>query len=400
MIVIRDHLKDGILTPDLANQALNIGIPWNEVAPYVDDEAWWYEQPVTGASISQCNFQILSYGATLHLQVDGFSIWVDPGPQAPIPEVSPTFILLTHAHRDHYDKLPVFLEKFPETPVVMHRLTRRILKSIYQGTYPNPGLQPNIVEMDFGKHIILRNFEIKCYRAGHVLGAAMFSLGHDDTAILVTGDFTLRQVGGIEGAEIPDAPFHFVALNVAGTGGPGSFPRADPKTNHQRILSEINRRIEKRTGHFFLSCKALGEAQEIYASLIEAQRLGWFDHFRVRLAGFAHEWSSLYFEECNSSSDNKVWKFPPCELIDWEDRSSIGIIPEGLLINSSMMVNVYYLNGVNTHASWSELMTFAASTPCQTIGLYDGANNHLLFALKKMGKELRYIPNGKEFFSI
>ena len=48
----------------------------------------------------------------------------------------------------------------------------------------------NIELIDYKEEKIYKNMKIKCYNAGHVLGAAMFMVEIDGVRVLYTGDYS------------------------------------------------------------------------------------------------------------------------------------------------------------------------------------------------------------------
>lgn len=388
------------LSPEQADRQLSEGVPWIKVAPFVRDEAWWHRQVPQRSEPLKNDWNILTYDAAINLMTDGFSVWVDPGPQSPLPTQAPEFILITHAHYDHTANLFQFLNHFPNTPVIFHPITYKILLELAESPIQKQVLEQNGVCVDFGQSVSVLNFEIRCYRAGHILGAAMFSLAHGEDKILISGDFALREVGGVPGAQLPNEKFGLFLMSAAGFAGQQSLPSADISINHALLLYRIQSWLCETSQRLFLLCNSLGEAQEIYAALIYAQRSGLLNEYYVRLGGLAYKWSTLYFETLKSNT-NPVWRYEPYELVDFMSPQCIGILPLGSdlrnIVDAKSTKEVSEL--IFTHAGWGERMALAVGIQTHTMLLYHGDDNSLVRTLKAIGRNVNIISNSALFGS-
>lgn len=121
-------------------------------------------------------------------------------------------VLITHFHLDHCASLPYFTEKtnFKGRIFMTHatKAVMRLLVSDYvkllagsrvtNALYTDKDLT-NCIEkievVDFHHTITMEQHGIKfcAYSAGHVLGAAMFTVSIDGVVVLYTGDYSLEE---------------------------------------------------------------------------------------------------------------------------------------------------------------------------------------------------------------
>lgn len=387
-------LKDGRLPADQANVLIDQGIPMDLVARYVQDLDWWKSNAVLSTSELSLPWEIQSWQATLSLQTEGLSVWVDPGPYSPMPSTSPDLILLTHAHRDHYERLGDLSSRWPAARVIMTEQTNYLLEE------SDPDLarliQPHLIRLEYNSPRKVMDCEIRAYPAGHVLGAAMFALHHDTDNILISGEFTLREVGGLPGASIPPGQFGLVVM-PADTPDCDHFPFADEASTHQRLLKQIHENVCAGKTSILVKVQALGQAQEVYAAITNAQRAGAFASLKVFLHGRAAQVSEMYRKTLGGRRG--PWSLPilqPGSLIE----------PNSIVITSSDRQALYEPKNlpetfaeittpnVFTHGSWSEHLAFAGLTCCQKVALYNETSHSLAAALKKNGAGIAHSKKG------
>lgn len=131
-------------------------------------------------------------------------------------------ILITHFHIDHCAALPYFTERTDfKGRIFMTHATKAVMKLLLsdnirlqtkQGLYNEQDLQ-NCIEkievIDFhqtGEH---KGIKFIASPAGHVLGAAMFSIEIDGIRVLYTGDYSMeedRHLAGADPSRLPPGP--------------------------------------------------------------------------------------------------------------------------------------------------------------------------------------------------
>ncbi len=371
-----------------ADELLAQGEDWYQVAARVWDENWWLGQSPRNANPLKHEWKISAFDATLYIQVQGYRILVDPGPSMPNFITAPDLILITHAHLDHTAKLIEILEKSPRTIALASSVTFDILCLLNDDIRYRKILEDHVLKLEYFIPKIICNFEVESFPAGHVLGACMFSLYHCGDRVLISGDFTVREVGGLPGCSLPRGNFGLFVMSSAGYAEKDSFPNISNNQNHDFLLQKVFRWLESSPDRLILSCKSLGEAQEAYAALVNAQRKGALTRYRIRMDGLVYKISELYYKYLNHH--NPVWKFLPYQLVDIDDGDYIGLISQhgntkrGIQDQKVFEVSEF----VFTHASWLERLSLALSISCHSIGMYHGEHTSMKELLSKIGRKV------------
>jgi len=394
-------LRAGVLSPQNAQMLLHQGVTWSLVAPHVQDRDWWQAQRPATASPPTLPWVIRAWDATLHLEVPGESLWIDPGPQAPDPSSlsPPDLIVVTHAHHDHVARLGEYSATYPSTPVVMSHETAALL-SLRARSDPSlrECLDLRTVRLHLGEQRTLGGVQLKLLPAGHLLGAATPEIGLGEDKLLITGDFALRDVGGVPGATWPEESYTLIVMEAT-EGERGSLPMADPEANRKPFLQEVSDLLGKGKRRLLVPSQAMGQAQELYAGLALAQQAGAFPNLRVRLAGFAAMVSEMYQEALETLPG--PWECPFFTLaMDQVPDDSLVIASggdpdrEGGLANRLASTLEKSTDGqtlwhptVSTHAGWGERMALVVGVPCHAVVLYHGFSLSLQTALSEMGRK-------------
>jgi len=391
------YLHEGILSARDAANLLDQGFSWNLLAPYVQDRDWWLAQhPAAGRPLAQ-PWQMKAWGATLELKAPDETIWIDPGPRAPMPSRPPDLIVVTHAHHDHTASLGELSDAFPETPVAMSHQTatllalRAPLDRLLQAC-----LAQRVVCLALGKERTLGGVRVTLRSAGHLLGATMAELRLAEDAILITGDLALRDVGGVPRAEWPQAEYNLVVMESA-TAGCGSLPVADAETNRRPFLNQVAELVEQGRTRLLVSVQAMGQAQELYAALVMAQRAGAFPKSTIRLTGMAARVSDEYYRALSYLPG--PWSCPFEMASDSVPDGSVVIMgatnsevtkesdhlrDQGQSSGSGVIHNAI----VYTHGGWSEHMALATGIACHEVALYHGYSASLEMTLVEMGRKV------------
>lgn len=124
-------------------------------------------------------------------------------------------ILITHFHLDHCAALPYYTEKTTfKGRIFMTHATKAVMKLLLtdnvrlqsQPLYTEQELQAcidKIEVVDFHQTIEVKGIRFTGSAAGHVLGAAMFTIEIDNVKILYTGDYSMEKDRHLSEAEKP-----------------------------------------------------------------------------------------------------------------------------------------------------------------------------------------------------
>jgi len=393
--------NSGMLDFASADGLIREGVPWHHVAPYVLDREWWCQQQPQKTASRQPAFSLRVWDAAVCIQTRETTTWIDPGPRAPVPtelptELWPDLIVVTHAHQDHTALLGSYSDTFPDVPVVMTDGTARILALGETDWLVAECLQQRTRRLDFLSDFILGELALRLLPAGHLLGAAMVDVQTPDMSLLVTGDFALRDVGGIRGATWPDHGYDLVLMESTPTDH-GLLPVMDTRTTRQPILAALQEARSQSNSRIVMPAQAKGQAQEIYAALVLAQQAGEFPNVDVGLAGLAFRVAHEYFQAVGRQPG--PWWISPLDLNPSNQpndtvliQSAVGIREdEGNSVqtharrrqaNRQLLIETT----AYTHAGWSERMAFALGVDCQTVVPYHGVSLSVQSALIESGR--------------
>jgi hypothetical protein len=394
-------MQDGRLSSRGAEKLLKRGAPWQMVARHVQDLDWWRDQSPAVSRAPTLPWCIQAWDATLRLQVSDWDIWVDPGPESPIPAQAPNLIIVTHAHYDHVAQLGDFSAAFPNARVIMSDGTYELLSLRARSDLQlKECLEERTVRIEIGAQRTIEGTNVKLLPAGHLFGAAMVDLELDDDAVLVSGDFALRDVGGVPGAPWPDKQYSLVLMESTSVHR-GSLPVADPRANRMPFLQGVSSWLEQDKTKILVAAQAMGQAQELYAALVLAQQAGTFPDLKVRLAGFAETVSQRYYEALKDSS--RVWHCPFYRLaVDQIPSQSVVISSAGedsrLTDSLREAPDGEYIDApaVYTHAGWGERMTWAVGVPSYAVGLYAGYSSSLHVNLANIDRKVEALSQEGE----
>ena len=381
---ISERLEHGMLTADAAKDLCAAGLEWNIVAPHVHDMDWWRDQPLNICPPAKQHWNINAWDATLRLATSDMILWVDPGPGAPLPKVAPELVLVTHAHADHTDQLQEWVNHFPEMLIVMTSITAQLLSLHSGGLGKNQQILDRIIIVDFNESRTISGVSIQFLPAGHLLGAAMLEIGFGPDHILVTGDFALRDVGGLPGGQIPAGEYAYILLESTECSR-RSLPYADLRSTRTPFLNEVEQRIASQQCGVQINTHSFGQAQEAYVSLVMAQRAGAFSEHPVYVGGLAASVSSLYAKQLGDLS--VAWNQPFSKLTDSVQGKYISIIPvqqqHGNISNISLLEHP----SIFTHSGWAEKMALAMKASCHQLCYYHGFSTSLDIALVELGRK-------------
>lgn len=256
----------------------------------------------------------------LHIQFDRTSILIDAGMRMRGDDVLPMFgmlenldkpdaILVTHAHADHIGALPVVHAMYPDAPVFLTPPTADLMQIMMKDSYKilmeqsrlNETLMPYSEEQMEALLQELRMFpangvlhigdiQITAHRAGHIIGAVMFSLEADGESILVTGDLSFSGGRTIPGAKVANDLKPDVMIMESTY---GNRLHTDRNTEEKRLAEHVAETIQNG-GFALIPAFALGRGQEVLLVLQDYMDKGLIPEFPIYVDGLVTPVSRIY----------------------------------------------------------------------------------------------------------
>jgi hypothetical protein len=391
----------GALQPTDADALISQGVPWHRVAPFVNDREWWRLQKPLRSTNHPYSVSLRVWDATVCICTRETVAWIDPGPEAPDPtelppKLAPDLLLVSHAHHDHTASLAKYSETFPDAVVLMTEHTANLLELEQPALSPTTSLRRRTRNLDYLGDFVAGDLTIKLLPAGHLLGAAMVDLRSPGGSLLVTGDFALRDVGGLAGAAWPDGPYDLLLMEATQS-DPQHLPVMDMRTTRQPILDALAGACSRGMNRLVIPALAKGEAQEVYAAIVAAQQRNEFADLDVGLDGLAFHVALEYYEIfCDKPGP---WRIRPMQIRSRGQRAKSVVIrsapPSGDTKSDLAGKDPVQSDGIEplavtayTHAGWSERLAFGLGVDCQAVATYHGASLSLHQDLRICGREV------------
>lgn len=191
-------------------------------------------------------------------------------------------MLITHFHLDHCAAVPFVVGRTDfrgrifmthPTKAIVHTLLKDFIKVSRGGGREEDGLYTDrdletatsrTEVIDFYQTIDVDGIRITAYRAGHVLGAAMFMIEIAGMRLLYTGDYSRVADRHMPAADLPSLHPHIVVVEST-YGVSKHLPRTE---REQRFVQRVHTAVA-RGGRVLLPVVALGRAQELLLILEE-----------------------------------------------------------------------------------------------------------------------------------
>ncbi|ABK97797.1 MBL fold metallo-hydrolase [Pelobacter propionicus] len=216
-------------------------------------------------------------GATLLIGDADGAILVDPGRYTPMPLQSrpPLAIVITHAHRDHFDGLSDALQSWKDVPVYLSEITRTLLTDSLQRDNANAlarELSERAILVAPDATLTVGRFRMTAYDAGHCLGATAVHLEDAETGqgILIAGEFSRRKVGSVC-HKIPQLSVN--TLFVEAIHADDHLPTGVNGQNNVEFTSKLDAAYAQGKT-IVIAAASLAEMQEVYAICALHQRRG------------------------------------------------------------------------------------------------------------------------------
>ncbi|MGJ3240687.1 MAG: MBL fold metallo-hydrolase [Anaerolineae bacterium] len=197
----------------------------------------------------------------------------------PITEIGgPDYILVTHAHTDHTGALPLVMEQYPHTPVLMTRPTEALVRvlqkdalKIMSSNQEQEGELPLFDEVsvnrlldaiqlvEFDQAIKLgEGLQVTYHVAGHIAGAAMLVLESTEGTLVMSGDISHSPQRTVKSVQVPRIKADALVLESTY----GGRLHANRVAEEKRLVENL-KRITERGGKVLIPAFALGRSQEL-----------------------------------------------------------------------------------------------------------------------------------------
>lgn len=377
-----NHLKPlrGLVSAQRAEAYLDVYSPY-QLGLYVESHDWLtqFRAPVPPQP-TNTPYRVQIDQATVVIQINQTTVIIDPHAQFDIHRYTPDLVIVTHAHHDHCGGLISLCHAHPTCVVAMTAITWDLC-----AIHESDGITEIRERVGYtlavnGHAQTINQVELRCYAAGHLIGACMVDLRLDGVSILITGDMCVRSIAHGLNAHWPTHAYDLVLIegtHLIDT----ELPVTDQTHNNNALVQTC---INTTNEHIVIMATALGVAQDIYTHLITAQMQGHIPQHRIYLHGKAAEVAYHYQRRFMGTSPQ--WKLPIRELsTTTPSRTSIIITSTtneqyitsltrgGTLIRPAfdrllVTQGTHYWH--TSHACQRELICMALAIPSTHVGFY------------------------------
>lgn len=189
----------------------------------------------------------------------------------------PDYILVTHAHTDHTGALPLVMEQYPYTPVLMTRPSEALVRVLQkdalkimlgreaEGELPLfdevsvNRLLDAIQLVEFNQAVKLaEGLQVTYHVAGHIAGAAMLVFESSEGTLVMSGDVSKSPQRTVKSVEVPKIKADALVLESTY----GGRLHANRDAEEKRLIQNL-KRITERGGKVLIPAFALGRSQEL-----------------------------------------------------------------------------------------------------------------------------------------
>lgn len=192
-------------------------------------------------------------------------------------------VIISHSHIDHTGALPIFMRDINNVRIYSSQATPDMLsaQNKYDSSYNKArdvaSISDMLIPVEFYKEFRVKDLALKFFPAGHITGAAMTLIQHEDRKILYTGDFCDFNQYSVKGADVPDMKIDTLICEST-YGYSKSIGAAD--------LVELAQRINMFMNHSYLiTCpvRNSGKAPEITLAVLECMHRKLIPEFDIWL---------------------------------------------------------------------------------------------------------------------
>lgn len=377
-----NHLKPtrGRITASRAEAYLDDYSPY-QLGLYVESIDWLTSfQAAHNPHPTATPYTVTVDQATVVIQINQTTIVIDPHEQFNFNQYTPDVIIVTHAHHDHCGGLIALSRAHPACTVAMTDITWQLC-AIHEHDAITSIREAVGETLTTDGHLrTINTIELRCYPAGHLIGACMVDIRLCGVSLLISGDFCLRPLAHALNGYWPQHTYDLVLLEGTHLNDT-TLPVTDQQHNNHALITSC---LETTSDHIVIVANALGTAQDIYTHLLTAQMQGQFQPYRIYVHGKAAEVARHYQQHFTHTAPQ--WKLPIHELATaTTHRPSIVITSttNEHQIASLAQQGTIMRQGIDklliaqgshywhtNHASQRELICTALAIPCTHVGFY------------------------------